>query len=68
MIGEIASVTRENIVKIKNTTPWETEDLRRLFGRCIQDVRRVEGRGKSQGIEVTIIIMTGPDAQHMTPV
>ena len=27
---------------IKNSTPWRTEDLRKIFNRCVQDVDRVE--------------------------
>jgi hypothetical protein len=43
---------------IKNTTRWDTGDLRRLFSRCIQDVRRVEGRdawrARNKGLIVTV--------------
>jgi hypothetical protein len=32
---------------IKNSTPWRTEDLRKLFRRCIREVERVEQPSKS---------------------
>lgn len=41
-------------MRIKNTTQWRDNDLRRLFGRCIQIVREVEGEGKSSGLEIKV--------------
>ena len=39
---------------IKNHTKWNTADLRKLFGRCIQEVRKVEDRGKNKGIVIEL--------------
>jgi len=41
-------------MQITNTTRWNTNDLRKLFGRCVQEVRKVEGRGENKGIEVSV--------------
>jgi hypothetical protein len=41
-------------MKITNTTKWDAEDLRRLFGRCIKEVRKIEGRGKNEGLFVKV--------------
>ena len=41
-------------MQITNTTKWNTNDLRKLFGRCVQEVRKVEGRGENKGIIVKV--------------
>jgi len=41
-------------MRIKNTTKWDTEDLRKLFGRCIREIKRLEGRGTSKGLQVEV--------------
>jgi hypothetical protein len=39
---------------IKNTTKWNTADLRKLFSRCIKEIRKLEGRGRIKGIRVDV--------------
>ena len=39
---------------IENRTKWDTNDLRKLFGRCIQEVRRIEGKGRNKGLQVLV--------------
>jgi len=39
---------------ITNTTKWDTNDLRKLFGRCINDVRKYEGEGRNRGIKISV--------------
>jgi len=41
-------------MRIKNTTKWDTSDLRKLFSRCIKEVKKIEGRGKNKGIKVYV--------------
>jgi len=39
---------------IKNYTKWDTSDLKKLFSRCIQEVRKIEGEGKNKGIKIEL--------------
>lgn len=41
-------------MKIDNSTKWETSDLRKLFARCIQEVKKVEGRGQNARLIVHV--------------
>jgi len=41
-------------MKIKNTTKWRTDDLRKLFSRCIKEVQKIERQGRNVGIEVNV--------------
>ena len=45
-------------MQITNTTRWDTSDLRRLFSRCISEIRKVEGRGKNAGLKVKVMNST----------
>ena len=45
-------------LEIANTTKWDTSDLRRLFSRCISEIRKVEGRGKNAGLKVKVMNST----------
>jgi len=41
-------------MKIINHTKWNTSDFRKLFARCILEVRKVEGKGMNKGIIIEI--------------
>lgn len=39
-------------MKIKNNTQWDTADMRKIFSKCIYEIKKIEGRRINNTIEI----------------